>query len=89
MSLDPFRRRREGQRWHPLAPERREPAAPVYDNGCFVISETGEATTWAVHHNGRWGIVYECSGLQILSAWVTEHDLPLHVLADALHGDER
>ncbi|WP_028057939.1 hypothetical protein [Candidatus Solirubrobacter pratensis] len=63
--------------------------APVYDNGCFVISEAGEATTWAVHHNGRWGIVYECSGVQILSAWVTEQDLPLHVLAEALHGDEQ
>jgi hypothetical protein len=89
MSLDPFRRRRETQRWNPLAPERVEPPVAIYDDGCYVISEAGEATTWAVHHEGRWGIVYECSGLQILSAWVDAADLPLHVLAEALPGDER
>ena len=88
MSADRTPRRREPKRWNPLAPERVRPVAPVYDNGCYVISEAGEATTWAVFHNGRWGIVYECSGVQILSAWVDERDLPLHVLAEALHGDE-
>ena len=89
MSLDPFRRRRETQRWNPLMPERPAPSGPIYDDGCYVISEAGEAATWAVHDHGRWGIVYECDGVQILSAWVRAGDLPLHVLAEALHGDER
>jgi hypothetical protein len=81
VSLDPFRRR-----WHPVPPT---PPAPVYDNGCYVISEAGEAATWAVHHHGSWGIVYEISGRQVLSAWVDVDDIPLHVLAEALHGSDR
>jgi hypothetical protein len=89
MTLDPFRRRRLAPAWNPQTPERVARPAFVYANGCYVISEAGEATTWAVCHEGRWGIVYECSGVQILSAWVDALDLPLHVLAAALHGGER
>jgi hypothetical protein len=88
VSLDPLRRR-AGSRWNPLEPERVTPPSPVYDDGCYVISEAGEAATWAVCHRGRWGIVYECSGQQILSAWVDARDVPLHVLAEALHGGAR
>ena len=89
MSVDPFRRRRAAARWNPQARERVFPPAPVYDDGCYVISEAGESTTWAVCDEGRWGIVYECAGLQILAAWVDASDAPLHVLAEALHGAGR
>jgi hypothetical protein len=75
MNLDPFRRR-----WHPVQPT----PAPVYNDGCYVICEAGEAATWAVCHQGSWGIVYEISGRQVLSAWVGVEDIPLHVLAEAL-----
>jgi glycine/D-amino acid oxidase-like deaminating enzyme len=67
------------------------PAAPspVYVDGAYVISEAGEATTWAVCDHGRWGVIYQCSGAEILSAWVESDDLPLHVLAEALREVER
>jgi hypothetical protein len=88
VSPQPFRRR-GGNRWNPQAPERVLPPEPIYEDGCYVISEAGESTTWAVCDDGRWGVVYECSGLPILAAWVDVHDLPLHVLAEALGGTER
>jgi hypothetical protein len=53
------------------------------------VSEAGEATTWAVFDCGRWGLVYECDGVQVLAGWVTPEDIPLHVLAQALPGVAR
>jgi hypothetical protein len=70
-------------------PERPAPVAPIYTPGCYVVSEAGEATTWAVFHDGRWGLVYECNGEQVLSAWVEEKHIPLHVLAEALPEAQR
>jgi hypothetical protein len=87
MSDDSARKRPRS--WNPLAPECAGRTAPIYAEGCYVVSEAGEAITWAVFHEGRWGIVYECAGEQILSAWVEERVLPLHVLAEALVGGRR
>ena len=77
-----------GGRWHRVPPPDRG-VRPPYRDGCHVISSMGEATTWAICQNGRWGIVYECGDRQVLSAWVDEQDLPLHVLAAALHEAAR
>jgi hypothetical protein len=78
--------RRGGAPWHPWAPERLTPPLPLYEPGSYVVSEAGEATTWAVFERGRWGLIYECDGVQVLAGWVTEKDIPLHVLAQALPG---
>jgi hypothetical protein len=83
MSLDPLRRRR----WHSVEPP--TPSGPVYRDGCYIICEAGEAAAWAICYQGCWGIVYEVSGRQVLSAWVDVEDVPLHVLAEALHGEDR
>jgi hypothetical protein len=85
----PHRRRRGVDRWHPREAEPLEPPSPVYQDGCYVISEAGESTTWALCEDGRWGVIYQCSGAQILAAWVDPQDLPLHVLAQALEGPSR
>ena len=53
---------------------------------CSVL---GGCITCAVFHDGRWGVVYECAGEQILSAWVDERDLPLHELVEALNEAQR
>jgi hypothetical protein len=79
-------RRRGATAAQPLAPERVVPPAPVYAEGCYLVSAAGEAATWAVYPEGHWGLIYECDGRQILSAWVRERDVPLHVLAEALPG---
>jgi hypothetical protein len=76
--------RRGGAPWYPSAPERPTPPTPVYRPGAYIVSEAGEATTWAVFDQGRWGLVYECNGVQVLSGWLPEKDVPLHVLASAL-----
>lgn len=70
--------------WNPLTPERPMSVSPVYHEGCYIVSAAGEAVTWAVLHDGRWGLVYEFDGQQVLSAWVNERDIPLHVLAEAM-----
>jgi hypothetical protein len=82
----PHRRRRGPDRWHPRYESRHEPPAPVYHDGAYVISRAGEAITWGICENGRWGIVYQCSGVEVLAAWVEVRSLPLHVLAQALEG---
>jgi hypothetical protein len=84
MSRDRSSRRRGATPWHPLTPECPTPPQPVYDPGCYLVSAVGEAATWAIFHAGQWGLVYECDEVQILSAWVRECDIPLHVLAEAL-----
>lgn len=89
MSPVPFHRREGGFRWNPLMPERATPSAPMYRDGCCIISEAGESATWAVCHQGCWGIVYECEGRQVLSAWVSVSVLPLHVLVEAMAGEPR
>jgi hypothetical protein len=76
--------RRAAALWFSLAPERVTPPAPLYTPGSYIVSEAGEATTWAVFDQGRWGLIYECNGIQVLSSWVREQDIPLHVLAEAL-----
>ena len=73
-----------GDRWHRVP--RGSGISPAYRDGCYEVSSAGEASTWAICHGGKWGVVYECSGEQVLSAWVDETDIPLHVLAAALHG---
>jgi hypothetical protein len=78
--------RRGGAPWYPMAPERPTPPTPLYRPGSYIVSEAGEATTWAIFDRGRWGLVYECDGEQILAAWVPEQVFPLHVLAAALPG---
>jgi hypothetical protein len=75
-----------GAPWNPTSPELLTPPTPVYEPGSYVVSETGEATTWAVFDRGRWGLVYECNDQQVLAAWVPEQVIPLHVLAAALPG---
>jgi len=84
-----IRRRRPADEWNPLTPECPAPSRHVYKQGCYLVSACGEAATWAVFHDGRWGLVYECGGNQILSAWVRERDVPLHVLAQALKEAQR
>jgi hypothetical protein len=81
-------RRRPVATWNPLTPERPILVEPIYSEGCYLVSEAGEATTWAVFRQGHWGLIYECSGVQILSAWVRERDIPLHVLAEAMAKED-
>jgi hypothetical protein len=80
-------RRRPRAGWNPAAPERPALVDPVYAEGSYLVSESGEAATWAVFRLGHWGLVYECNDVQILSAWVRERDIPLHVLAEAMAKD--
>ena len=62
------------------------PTAPsIYRDGTYLISDFGEARTWAVHHRGRWGVVYELLGAQPVAGWVTDEQIPLEVRALALH----
>lgn len=57
----------------------------IYRDGTYLISEWGEARTWAVHEHGRWGVVYEWLGEQPLAGWVSPGQIPLEVRALALH----
>lgn len=57
----------------------------IYRDGTYLISEWGEARTWAVHEQGRWGVVYEWLGEQPLAGWVSPGQIPLEVRALALH----
>jgi hypothetical protein len=57
---------------------------PAYRDGTYLVSGMGDANTWAVCDQGRWGLVYEYEEVQILAAWVQTDDLPLHVLLEAL-----
>jgi hypothetical protein len=82
---DPGRRR--AARWHSLNAGQAARRPMIYRDGSYPISSAGEATTWAVCHEGAWGVVYECNGEQILSAWVSEREIPLHVLLAALTGE--
>jgi hypothetical protein len=73
--------------WTPGRPERigcppRSPA--TYTDGTYLISENGDARTWAVCTGGRWGIAFELDGTQRTAAWVDASDVPLNILAHAL-----
>jgi hypothetical protein len=57
----------------------------IYQDGTYLISEWGEARTWAVHQQGRWGVVYEWLGEQPLAGWVSADQIPIEVRAQALH----
>jgi hypothetical protein len=59
--------------------------ASIYRDGTYLISEWGEARTWAVHRRGRWGVVYEWLGEQPLAGWVSADQIPLEVRALALN----
>jgi hypothetical protein len=76
--------------WSPWSPGRPEaarglPAAPsTYLDGTYLISEDGDARTWAICAGGRWGIAYELAGVQRTGAWVDTSDVPVDILAHAL-----
>jgi hypothetical protein len=58
----------------------------IYVDGTYLISSWGEARTWAVHEDGRWGVVYEWLGEQPVAGWVSAEQIPLEVRARALRG---
>ena len=89
MSATSDPQRRGPAPWHPLAPECPMPGPSLYRDGCYLVSDAGECATWAVCDRGRWGVVYECNGDQVLSSWVHEENIPLHVLAAALPESAR
>ena len=75
---------RPRRRWPRIAPEQPIAPPPTYEDGTYLVSGMGEAATWAVCDRGRWGLVYELDGSQVLAAWVDEDTIPLHVLVEAL-----
>jgi hypothetical protein len=68
----------------PESPRRSRLGAGTYRDGCYLVSEHGEARTWAICIDGYWGIAYELDGLQRTAAWVDSSDIPMDVLAHAL-----
>jgi hypothetical protein len=80
---------KEWSRWSPGCPERPISAASpsTYVDGSYLISATGEARTWAVCEQGRWGIAFELDGVQRTASWVDTSDVPIEVLALALAHD--
>ena len=73
--------------WTPGRPEgiRLPPrSVSAYKDGTYLISEYGDARTWAVCTGGRWGIAFELDGTQRTAAWVDPSDVPLDILAHAL-----
>jgi len=56
----------------------------IYHDGTYLISELGEARTWAVYDRGRWGVVYEWLGQQRVAGWVSAEQIPLEVRVEAL-----
>lgn len=83
--------------WSPWSPGRPEAArcsaaAPsTYGDGTYLISEEGDARTWAICAGGRWGIAYELAGVQRTASWVDSSDVPIDILAHALarHPERR
>lgn len=64
-----------------------EPAVEVqriYLDGTYLISTHDDARTWGVCDGGRWGVVYERSGVQAVASWVLADDIPVDVRARAL-----
>jgi hypothetical protein len=55
-----------------------------YADGAYLISAGLDSNTWAVHSSGEWRIIYEVGGVDRLAGPVTEVDIPLSVLAEAL-----
>ena len=75
-----------GEPRSPTEPMDESDSSPrLYEDGSYLISQAGCARTWAVFADGRWGVVYELDDTQRGSAWVEPDDIPLDVLARALH----
>ena len=77
-----IRPRRELPR-HVPAPHRNHPE-DLYAEGVYVISTSEDSRTYAIRASRQWRIVYELGGEQRLTARVSDLDLPLGVLAEAL-----
>jgi hypothetical protein len=56
----------------------------IYLDGTYLISVHDDARTWGVCEEGRWGVVYERSGVQAVASWVLADDIPVDVRARAL-----
>jgi hypothetical protein len=86
MGVWSLRRRREPYRAIETEYAPPPPTVPsIYRDGTYLISEFGEARTWAVHRRGRWGVVYEFLGAQPVAGWVADEQIPLEIRALALH----
>ena len=59
-------------------------AEGIYLDGTYLISAHDDTRTWGVCDGGRWGVVYERSGVQAVASWVMADDIPVDVRAHAL-----
>jgi hypothetical protein len=67
------------------SPPAPQPLGPdPYREGTYLVSAGADSHTWAVHTAGQWRIVYEVAGTERLCGAVSEADVPLGVLAEAL-----